>query len=173
MLKMPKRQRSTDAFGNATKAEQQRVERLKDKLLEKRGGIDHNTAAYVQAALDYGVELTRSEYRPLANRNWRIIQRFGVRLMRTLALFFVVLLGLGVLSYHNITEIQSGRKNSVLEKCHAGEAFDHKLKARVKRLPEPAKREAEAQEAFTEELVATVVPISHDHCAKALRAAGL
>lgn len=151
----------------------EKLQRLKDVMIAKGGAVDHNVAAYVQAALEYGVELTRSEYRPLANRNWKAIQGFGVRVMRVLAVLAIVLLFLGWKTLTATTDIQHDRRASVLQKCHSGEAFDRKLKAKIAKLPEPQKAMAMANEKFTEELIATVVPISHDHCKTALAQAGL
>jgi hypothetical protein len=169
--KLPKRKPRTNGVVTA-EAEQQKVEALKARMEDRRGAVDNNTAKYVQAAIEYGVAQTRSEYRPLANRNWRIIQKFGVRLMRTIAALTVVLLILGAVSYKTTQDIQNGRRNGVLEKCHAGEHFHQKLKQVVSQIPAGPKRvEAEANIKGTEALVATIVPIGH--CEDALRRAGL
>lgn len=150
-----------------------KMQRLKDNMTDKRAAVDSHTAAYVQAALEYGVELTRSEYRPLANRNWKTIQRFGVRLMRGLLALAAILVFLGWQTLKTTDDIQHDRKNSVLQKCEAGEHFDQRLRAHLRTLPEPERAQATATLKFTEELVGTIVPISHDHCATALRQAGL
>lgn len=160
-------------MATATAAEAAKVARLKDHMIEKRGPIDHHTAAYVQAALDYSVELTRSEYRPLANRNWKIIQQFGVRLVRLLVFLIIALSTLGALSYNTITEIQDGRRTAVEDKCHSGKNFDHRLRVQIAHLPEPRRKEQLANIRLTEALVSTVVPITRRECKHALKAAGL
>lgn len=160
-------------LATATAAEAAKVARLKDHMIEKRGAVDHTTASYVQAALDYGVELTRSEYRPLANRNWRIIQKFGVQLVRMLAVGAIALAILGAISYKTINDIQAGRRHGVIERCHAGEHFRDKLRAEVAAAPASRRVEAEASLKPTEELGATLAPITHADCQRALKAAGL
>lgn len=157
--------------GEAHVAEEEELERLRVKMEAKRTTVPDPVSEYVQATLEFGVAQTRYEYRGFAQRNYAEIQKLGKRLMRMFAVLIVVLLGLGYLSYHTTLEIQSGREDSVLEKCHSGERFDRKLRAEIKGLPEPKKAEAEAQLKFTEELVSTVVPIGD--CDSALRKAGL
>lgn len=150
-----------------------KLERLKNDMLAKRGVVDNRTARYVESALVYGIEQTRSEYRPLASRNWRAIQKFGVRLIRGLLALAVILLFLGWRTLATTSDIQHDRRNSVIQKCEAGEHFDRKLREQIARLPEPEKARSRANIALVEALVATLVPIEHDHCRKALQLAGL
>lgn len=156
-----------------------KLERLKDDMLAKQSAVMPEQALFVRAALDYGVELTRSEYRTLANRNWKIIQKFGVRVMRVLVGFVAVMLMLGVLQLKATTTandavngVQSDRHDSITAKCRSGKAFDNKLRGQIAKLPEPKKSETEQQLGFTEELVSTVVPISQADCERDLHEAG-
>lgn len=171
LLHWGRRRRNGD--GEVEPPSARKLQRLHDTMQDKASVVDHNTATFVQAALEYGVELTRSEYRPLANRNWKTIQKFGVKVMRMLAVLTVVLLFLGWQTLNTTNDIQHDRRNSVLQKCEAGEHFDTKLRAGIAKLPEPQKAQQLASLSSTEELVSTVVPIEHDHCRKALELAGL
>jgi hypothetical protein len=156
-----------------------KLERLKDEMTAKQGAIDFHTAQYVQAALAYGVELTRSEYRTLANRNWKIIQKFGVTTVRIMVLFVIAGITLGILQLkatttanNAVADVQKDRHHSIIEKCKSGKAFDAKLKLHIATLPEPEKKETVEQVGFTEELVSTVVPVTPKECAIALKLSG-
>lgn len=158
-------------------AKPDKLRRMKEAMDQHMAMVDPNTAAAIHAAFDYGVNLTRAEYRPLANRNWRTIQKFGVRATRLLVALIVVLGLLGWRALETTNEIQGGRRSATIDKCHEGQHALLKLKAEISHIADPVKRaEEEAQEHPTQELLETITgPIDlHDSdCTVALRRAGL
>lgn len=169
-----RRDRATPENGYANP---DKLRRMKEAYESKSHAVDHNTAAAIQAAFDYSTNLTRSEYRPLAHRNFRAIQRFGVRAVRLLVVLIIVLLFLGWKTLNATTEIQDGRRKAVIDRCHSGQRFLVKLKANIDRLPEPERAVMRReQERPTVELAETIIgridPGDID-CSGALAKAGL
>lgn len=139
-----------------------KVNELRDAMERARQGVDPAISTYVQAALEFGVEQTRSEYRGLAKRNWREIARLGRRLLGMFALILVAVTGTGVTVLVNVHTIQRSREERVRENCEHGRAFMKKLRAEIASAPEPAHAQGLAQLKPTEELIVTLTgPILH------------
>lgn len=143
----------TDA-ANERDVEASEVERLRAEMEAQRAAVDPTIASYVSATLSYGVAQVRSEYRRLANRNWRQIVLLGRRLTGLLAVLVVALAVIGVLTLLGVQGIKAARHERIRENCIHGQRFMLKLEAEDRRIPPGAKRkEAEASIAVIRELI--------------------
>lgn len=121
---LPKRLEKND--GERTEAtrvaEQQKVAALRDRMRSKLAAVDHNTAAAIQAAIEYDSENLRSEFRPLANRNWKLIRKYGTRFGRAIAVLILVLIGLAATNY-----FLSDRQSRLDQRTHALAVNSHEV----------------------------------------------
>lgn len=134
--------------------------------------VDPATASLVRAALEYGVEVTRSEYRALAERNWHEIRRWS---KRTFALMVLLVLSLALLGYQSVKttdEIQQSRRDRITTQCENGNAFVRQLEADIAREPPAERAKSEATLPEVVGLVRALVPFVSD-CTKAVGEAGL
>jgi len=167
----------------------ERLDELEHEMDARGAEVSPEVRNYVHATLSYGVEKTRSEYRPIGKRNWHAIQVWGRRLTILAVVFLLAQIPIALLTAKNLTDIQNGRRDRILHSCESGERFARKLHADIAALPLTAERErAKATEAETVELIETITPMHirpgllqqaklpkrpFAHCQDLLRDAGL
>jgi len=138
----------------------ERLDELEHEMDARGAEVSPEVRNYVHATLSYGVEKTRSEYRPIGKRNWHAIQVWGRRLTILAAAFVVLQVPIAVLTAKNLTDIQSSRRDRILRTCESGERFVRKLHAEIAAMPMTVERErAQATEVDTVELVETITPM--------------